>query len=113
MRFLSIGEVQVLVSNEVPVYISNAFSPNEDGENDYFFVQAGNAVTNVKSFRIFDRWGNSVFEATDIPPNDPQLGWDGYYQGQLLNTAVFVYFAELELVGGDVEMVQGEVLLVR
>lgn len=107
------AEVQIRVSNEVPVYIANAFSPNEDGENDRFFIQADDAVTNIKSFRIFDRWGNAVFEATDIPPNDPQLGWDGYYQGYLMNTALFVYFAELELAGGDVEMVQGEVLLVR
>lgn len=107
------AEVQIRVSNEVPVYIANAFSPNEDGENDRFFIQADDAVTNIKSFRIFDRWGNAVFEATDILPNDPQLGWDGYYQGYLMNTALFVYFAELELAGGDVEMVQGEVLLVR
>jgi gliding motility-associated-like protein len=106
-------EVQIRVSNEVPVYIANAFSPNEDGENDRFFIQADDAVTNIKSFRIFDRWGNAVFEATDIPPNDPKMGWDGYYQGYLMNAAVFVYFAELELAGGDVERVQGEVLLVR
>lgn len=106
-------EVQVIVSNDLPVYIANGFSPNEDGENDRFFIQAGSAVPLIRSFRIFDRWGNTVFETANIPPNDPLLGWDGRFAGQPMDAAVFVYFAEVELADGQVEMVTGEVVLVR
>jgi len=43
---------------------------------------------------------------------EPQ-GWDGRYKGELMDPAVFVFFAEVELAGGRVELVEGEVTLLR
>ena len=62
------------------VYIPNAFSPDGDGVNDILFVQ-GKGVKMVKSFRIFNRWGEVVFEKTNFLPGDPAYGWNGKIRG--------------------------------
>ncbi|HFA50174.1 MAG TPA: gliding motility-associated C-terminal domain-containing protein [Bacteroidetes bacterium] len=96
------------------IYVPNAFSPNGDGINDIFQIYAGgNGIAKVNSFRIFSRWGESVFEYFDFQPNDPQFGWDGKHKGQEMNPAVFAWFAEVELIDGDVRLLKGDVTLLR
>lgn len=56
---------------DVLLYAPNAFTPNADSFNDVFKpIISGNPVN--YSLRIFDRWGNLVFETTD--PEEPWLG---------------------------------------
>jgi len=96
------------------VYIPNAFSPNDDGINDVFMIFAGSdCLTKVRSFIVFSRWGESVFQYFDFPPNDQAYGWDGYCRGKLMDTAVFAWFAEVEFVDGSVKLFKGDVTLVR
>jgi gliding motility-associated-like protein len=91
-----------------------AFTPNSDGTNDAFFIQADDTkVTAVRTFRVFDRWGELVFESLDTQPNDPQAGWDGTFKGKTLQSAVFAWYAEVEFIDGHVEVLRGEVTLLR
>ncbi|MBK9015339.1 MAG: gliding motility-associated C-terminal domain-containing protein [Saprospiraceae bacterium] len=106
-------ELTLFVKKDHPVYIPNAFSPNADGLNDVFMIYAGKQVTKVKSFLIFDRWGETVFQFYDFQPNDPDHGWDGTYRNDLLNAAVFTWFAEIEFIDGSVELYEGDVTLMR
>lgn len=55
------------------LYVPNAFTPNEDGKNEFFLAQG----TNITEFEstIFDRWGNLIFESKDI-----NKGWSGIVQ---------------------------------
>ena len=101
------------VEDQSSVYIPNAFSPNEDGINDSFTVFGDETVANIKVMRVFDRWGNLVFDAADVPPNDMQLGWRGQTHGRLQATGVFIYFVELEYTDGHTEILKGEVLLIN
>lgn len=94
-------------------FIPNAFSPNGDGNNDLAQVFGGNEVESIQFFRIFDRWGNMVFEAEDFSPNDPQYGWDGTLDGKALNSAVFVYEIEIKFIDGWEEFKTGEIILMR
>jgi len=108
--------VRVFVSKEKNVYIPNAFSPNNDGINDRFFIQADRKVRRIKTLRIFDRWGNLVYEAEDFPPNDPAYGWDGRHpenRAKSRNAAVFVYAALVEFASGEEELFKGEVVLMQ
>lgn len=75
----------------VDVYIPNVFSPNNDDQNDRFFIKGDNSVVLVKSMSIFDRWGELVFHQTNFAPNESDLGWDGSFNGKSLNPGVFVY----------------------
>lgn len=105
--------VTVVVTQERPFYVPTAFSPNGDGTNDRLFLYAGPEVAKVRAFRIFDRWGNLVFFEKDFEPNNPQFGWDGRFEGQAMNPAVFVWMAEVEFVDGSGKVFYGEVTLVR
>jgi gliding motility-associated-like protein len=95
------------------IYAPNIFSPNGDGNNDVFFLGAGPEVEKIRSFMVFDRWGESVHQYFDILPNDPTVGWDGNLRGDPLNPAVFTWFAEVEFIDGRVEIYKGDVTLVR
>ncbi len=107
-------KITVYVSKDRPVFIPNAFSPDNDGENDVFMIFAnGNVATSVKSFLIFNRWGETMFELYDFNPNDPVYGWDGTHRGRLLNAGIYVFTAEVEFIDGETILYKGDVLLVR
>ncbi len=94
-------------------FFPTAFSPNGDGQNDRFVLYAGKEVQEIKTFQVFDRWGNMVYAREAFQPNDPTYGWDGNFQGRPMNSAVFVYYVELEMVDGRIEVVKGDVALLR
>ncbi|MCB0644065.1 MAG: gliding motility-associated C-terminal domain-containing protein, partial [Phaeodactylibacter sp.] len=103
----------VRLVTDVPIFLGNAFSPNGDGTNDVFYIFADDGVEEVETFRIFDRWGNKVFQADRFAPNNPDYGWDGNFQGQALNPAVFVWWAEIRLKNGESLILKGDVMLIR
>jgi gliding motility-associated-like protein len=106
--------VRVLVDQKGGIYLPNAFSPNGDGNNEIFFLSASpGAINIIRSFLVFDRWGEPIWQYYNIQPNDPQYGWDGRYRGQILNTGVYTWFAEIELPNGRIEVLKGDVLLMR
>ncbi len=98
---------------ETGVYVPTAFSPNGDGVNDLFMIYSGPTVTRIKSFLVFDRWGEMVYEFKDFDPQDPARGWNGKLDGQPMNPAVFVWVAEVEFVDGSIQVLEGDVTLVR
>ncbi|RMG88081.1 MAG: hypothetical protein D6714_01215, partial [Bacteroidetes bacterium] len=71
------GGVAVYVAEKARVFFPNVFSPNGDGQNDWFFPYAGVEVETVRRLAIFDRNGGLVFEQKNMPPNVPAAGWDG------------------------------------
>jgi len=72
------------------VFIANAFTPDGDGINDKLVVQ-GKGIKVIKSFKIFSRWGQVVFERDNFPANDASYGWDGTIKGVAANPDVYVY----------------------
>lgn len=105
--------ILINVKKDRKVFIPSAFSPNQDENNEVFMIFGGLGIAQVKSFRVFSRTGNMVFQATDFQPNDPTFSWDGNFNGQRLNTGVYVYSAEIEFVDGFVEVFKGDVVLMR
>ncbi len=94
---------------EIPcgdIFIPNAFSPNDDGQNDIACV-LGNCVERMY-FVIYDRWGEKVFETSD-----QKNYWDGKYKGKMMNTAVFVYFLDATLENGAHVFKKGNISLLR
>ncbi len=106
-------DLTLFVKKDRPVYVPNAFSPNGDGINDVFMIFAGKEVTRIKSFLVFDRWGETVYQYYLFPPNDQEFSWDGRHRGERLNSAVFTWYAEIEFVDGKVILYEGDVTLMR
>ena len=107
------AQLTVVVNQQLHVFLPNAFSPNDDGHNDIFYIQSGAEIAKVQTFRVLDRWGNLVFQDLDFFPNDPVHGWNGEFNNRPQNPAVYVYVAQLETVSGEVVVETGEVVLVR
>ena len=105
--------ISVINSTNADVYVPNIFSPNGDGVNEVFSLFSGEQITNVKTMLLFDRWGDFVYQGTNLSLNDPSQGWDGYYKGKPMDTGVYVFYAEVELVDGSVKEMEGEVVLIR
>ncbi|MCE3281490.1 MAG: cell surface protein [Chitinophagaceae bacterium] len=76
------------------VFIPNAFTPDGDGINDILTVRA-KGVKSIKSFRVFNRWGQLVFEKANFTPNIDSQGWDGKVKGIPAPPDVYVYTCEV------------------
>lgn len=105
--------VNLVVIPRQRIYVPNAFSPNGDGINDGLFLYAGEEVSRVISFKVYNRWGGQVFVAKNAPPNAPAAGWDGRGQGQPAPAGLYAWVAEVELLDGRRVELKGGVVLVR
>ncbi|MFM2358227.1 MAG: hypothetical protein RLY16_219, partial [Bacteroidota bacterium] len=91
----------------------NAFTPNQDGLNDKYYVRAY-GVKQINSFIIFDRWGQKVFEQRNFQPNNSSQGWDGTINGlPVQQTTAFVYMVQYNCTDGTPFTKKGTVMLVR
>jgi gliding motility-associated-like protein len=105
--------IRVLVDKNRRVYFPNAFSPNDDGINDHFFLFPGESVEQVVAFQIFDRWGELLFEKDQITTFTAQEGWDGTFNGKPMPQGIFAYRATLRFLDGVEFNYAGDFLLVR
>lgn len=95
------------------VFLPNAFSPNADGVNDTFFPQDGGDLEVIHSLQIFDRWGEQLFNAADLPPNRADLGWDGKLNGKATHAGVYAWVMEASFRDGARKVLRGTVTLIR
>ncbi len=89
-------------------FVPTAFTPNGDGKNDVFKVVNMRAGQKLLEFRVYDRWGQKVFET-----NDPNKGWDGTFNGQALDAGVFQYIIRIAIPDGTQTVHKGDVTLLR
>lgn len=77
------------------IFIPNSFSPNNDGINDIFFpyIECGLIELIAFELKIFDRWGNFVFQTKDI-----KTGWDGSWRGEKMPQGVYVFSISFEFI---------------
>lgn len=107
------GTIAVKYEDCHAVFIPNAISPNNDNINDALVIYDHGNVRRIKTFRIYDRWGEMVYERLDFPPNDPSFGWDGRRKNRLLQPAVYIYYAEIEFTDGETLIKKGDVTLMQ
>jgi gliding motility-associated-like protein len=87
--------------------IPNIFSPNNDGNNDFFEIKS--TKIKLKSFEIYNRWGNLIFKDTN-----ENAKWDGYVNGKMMLPDVYVYLIRfIRLETQQEETIFGDVTLVR
>ena len=96
--------------------LPTAFTPDNNGLNDYFYpITRGYRV--IKSFVVFNRFGNKVFERKNFEPNISSLGWDGNVRGNNsgygTQSASFVWYIEAECEQGQTITAKGSVILIR
>jgi gliding motility-associated-like protein len=95
------------------IYIPNTFSPNDDGKNDRFMVFSNDCTVNILTMKVFDRWGSLVFEANNIPTNDPEYAWDGSFLKKDAQSSIYTYYIEIEDFRKKMQIYKGDVMLIR
>lgn len=111
-EFGCVGSDEVVFKEQCPtrIYAPNAFSPNDDGVNDRFRVFVSDVT--AMELRIFDRWGNQVFNTTD-----PEASWDGFWRDRPASSGVYVWLLEYEGYEKDgstkIGVESGDVSLIR
>lgn len=86
--------------------VPTAFSPNNDGENDFLFVKG--AAIEKMDLKIFNRWGQLVFETID-----PNKGWDGTFNGQPQPIDAYAYVLNVTFIDGTSKLLKGNITLLR
>ncbi len=108
------AETWVKIEFNKGVYVPNVFSPDNNGENDIFTIQAADGpIEEVAFFKVYDRWGTLLYEANNFHPNDEGFGWNGTYRGQEMGVGVYIYVAVVKFKDGSDIQLQGDVTLIK
>lgn len=92
----------------LPLFVPNAFTPNQNGLNDHFRAFITGNVEGVKyRMFIYSREGTQVY--SDQGNIASMVGWDGTFHGEPCPTGVYVYYLYFEILGYD--GIEGEQLL--
>ncbi|HLF63538.1 MAG TPA: gliding motility-associated C-terminal domain-containing protein [Saprospiraceae bacterium] len=90
------------------LFIPNVFSPNGDNVNDEWMVMFDDpAVTSIEC-KIFDRWGDKIYETTTTP-----IEWDGRFNDQAMLSGVYVYVLKLNYTEAETKLLSGDITLIR
>lgn len=99
------------VSPDLSIFIPNTFTPDEDGLNEVFFPVVSGSLLDHYSFKIFNRWGEKVFESST-----PGEGWVGNHQGQghYVPNGVYTWQLEVNSVeSAEYQIITGHVNIIR
>jgi gliding motility-associated-like protein len=114
---ITVDTVRVNVINSTndirsDLYVPNAWSPNMDGSNDELYPFLIN-IKILKYFRVFNRWGQLMFEIKDYTPSNHLKGWDGLWKGVPQPMDVYTWTVEAYGVDGRHFKKAGNAMLLR
>jgi gliding motility-associated-like protein len=104
---ITVDTQMVKAVKHADIFVPTAFSPNNDGLNDYLRpILLG--IKEIRYFRIFNRWGQIMYEGKSELP-----GWNGLFRGITQSTQVVVWMVEAVGVDGNVITKKGTSTLIR
>jgi len=105
-------EVTININLDRPVFFPTAFSPNGDGNNDYFEIPHGITTKEVVRLKMFNRWGQLLYDS-HYASNDGEVKWDGNFEGKMVDSGLYIFAADILFDDGRIIPYHGDVLLVR
>lgn len=99
--------VLISIKEAYTLNIPKAFTPNNDGNNDVVYAR-GWGIKELLEFKIYNRWGELVFESNDV-----NTGWDGYYNDKLQGTETYVYIVRALMYDDQIISKKGNISLIR
>jgi gliding motility-associated-like protein len=106
--------IYICVCGGEELYLANVVQPNDNLNNDVWFVQsAPGVVKTIRQVAIYNVWGSQMYFATDIPANDRNYGWDAKINNRPVPPGVYTYALQVEFDSGRVEQIYGTVTVVR
>nr|MBP8244789.1 gliding motility-associated C-terminal domain-containing protein [Chitinophagaceae bacterium] len=90
------------------IKVMNAFTPNNDGQNDRWLVTDGNPCTDKIFVAVYNRYGNEVYRNENYQNN-----WDGTYKGKPVADGTYYYNVSFKTITGKPISVKGDVTILR
>ncbi len=91
----------------------NIFRPTSESGNERFYIPQTKGIKNINYLSIYDRWGNRMFHEENFTPGDAEIGWNGEFNGDKMEPAVFAVIAEVVLENDRVVLVKSDLTLIR
>ncbi|MBR4583064.1 MAG: gliding motility-associated C-terminal domain-containing protein, partial [Bacteroidales bacterium] len=101
--------VKEVICSDPYIFVPNAFTPNGDGQNDFFKPFYPETLVTEVYFAVYDRWGSIVYETDNIRAD----GWNGTYKGKQLEPDVYVFWLKAKCINGEEYEHRGNVTLIR
>jgi len=102
----TVDSIDILIEETV-IDMPNAFAPGTGGANS-IFKPAKRGIAKLNSFNIYNRWGQKVYESSNI-----DKGWDGTFNDKAQPMGVYVYTIDYVTDAGSAIVKQGNVTLLR
>ncbi len=106
IRITYVDSVQIIAPN----IIRNVL---EEQNSNFTLYSINGEIQEIFNLKIYDRWGNLMFENSHFQPNIPIFGWNGYFNGTQVNPGVFVWIALIEHLNGEIKIYKGDLTVVR
>ncbi|HXA01767.1 MAG TPA: PKD domain-containing protein, partial [Cytophagaceae bacterium] len=107
-QFNCIDTIRMYLDLNLYFILPNAFTPNADQNNDHFFPFY-KGIEKMTEFRVFDRWGQKVYDGD----GNLAASWDGKYNGVDQPLGVYVYYVKALAINGKEIVMSGKVTLLR
>ncbi|MEO1448136.1 MAG: gliding motility-associated C-terminal domain-containing protein [Bacteroidota bacterium] len=91
-------------------FAPSAFTPNDDGVNDRYFISGGADIQALLDLQIYNRWGKQVYQGAG---QNPASGWDGKIMGRPASEGVYMYKARVVFTDGKMRERSGSLTLLR
>ena len=107
-------EVTVIISPRPQFRVPNAFTPNNDLDNDFFNIVVPEGLEQsipdlIDEFKVYNRWGQLIYDN-----DNPDQGWDGTHNGTPAPSDVYVFYVVVRIgENGQTELRKGDVTLIR
>ncbi len=105
---LDTAEVWITV-NPIP-FLPSAFTPDGDGRNDYFRLRNWGDILEIREFRIYDRWGKTIWQGSG---SAALQGWDGTVGGSSAPVGVYFYRLTFRSPDNSIVVLKGDLTLLR
>jgi len=109
----STAEITLTTNSIGNIYMPNVFNPESSNGNHRFYIRGEDDSDAIYDLRIYDRWGNIMFETIGASINDPDFGWDGTKGGRMLNPDVYVYSGRVYDSNGSEQFINGDLTMLK
>ncbi len=109
----SIWTLKLNLKYSKKVFIPNIINSNAPGTNKYFTVYGNQSLSIIEALKVYDRWGNLIYDGKNIPPGIPETGWNGSFSGIPVAEGVYIYIATIRFTDNTREIFSGDVTVIR
>ncbi len=106
---IAIDSIEFTVTRVTNFFAPNAFSPNDDGANDYFTLFPGKSIEKIIETQVFDRWGNLLYHIKDTN----NVKWDGTFNNKIMPQGIYLWTVTVQYIDSSIERFSGDILLIR